>query len=126
MKSTVKLGYLMLVVSIVFEQIGTGFLTGCAGFTKLVPTLCLIGAYVVSYWFFAKVLTMIQLSVSYATWVAAGTVSATLIGMFFFGQEMSPMGWLAIAILSAGIFILNIFGTPKEEQKDKENGGMEQ
>ena len=111
----------MMIFSIVFEQIGTGFLEACQGFTKVGPTVCLIAAYIVSYWLFAKALAKIQLSIFYATWTAAGTVSAALIGIFLFGQQISAIGWLAIAGMIVGIFVLNLFGTPKEPmEKERE------
>lgn len=116
LKLNKKQAYVILVISIIFEQIGTGFLEASAAFTKLVPVLCLIAAYVVSYWFFAQLLQHINLSVSYATWTAAGTVSAALIGLIAFNQHISPLGWLGIVIMCVGIFILNLYGTPKEEQ----------
>ena len=109
-----------MVISIIFEQIGTGFLEACDAFTKLVPTICLILAYIASYWFFSQLLQHINLSVSYATWTAAGTVSAALIGLIAFGQHISPLGWLGIVIMCVGIFILNLYGTPKED-RDKDN-----
>lgn len=63
----------------------------------------------------------IQLSIFYATWTAAGTVSAALIGIFLFGQQISAIGWLAIAGMIVGIFVLNLFGTPKEPmEKERE------
>ena len=71
LKLNKKQAYGILVISIIFEQIGTGFLEACDAFTKLVPTICLILAYVASYWFFAQLLQHINLSVSYATWTAA-------------------------------------------------------
>ena len=79
--------------------------------------MCLIAAYIVSYWLFAKALAKIF----YATWTAAGTVSAALIGIFLFGQQISAIGWLAIAGMIVGIFVLNLFGTPKEPmEKERE------
>ena len=120
-KITAKIAYIMMIFSIVFEQIGTGFLEACQGFTKVGPTVCLIAAYIVSYWLFAKALAKIQLSIFYATWTAAGTVSAALIGIFLFGQQISAIGWLAIAGMIVGIFVLNLFGTPKEPmEKERE------
>ncbi len=121
MKITAKIAYIMMIFSIVFEQIGTGFLEACQGFTKVGPTVCLIAAYIVSYWLFAKALAKIRLSIFYATWTAAGTVSAALIGIFLFGQQISAIGWLAIAGMIVGIFVLNLFGTPKEPmEKERE------
>ncbi len=123
-KITEKTAYIMMIFSIVFEQIGTGFLEACQAFTKLTPTLCLIGAYIVSYWLFARALRCINLSIFYATWTAAGTVSAALIGIFIFHQTISLVGWIAIAGMIAGIFILNLFGTPKEQPAEMpESGG---
>ena len=116
LKLNKKQAYGILVVSIIFEQIGTGFLEACDAFTKLAPTIGLIIAYILSYWFFAQLLQHINLSVSYSTWTAAGTVSAALIGLFAFGQHISPLGWLGIIIMCVGIFILNLFGTPKEDR----------
>ena len=116
LKLNKKQAYGILVVSIIFEQIGTGFLEACDAFTKLTPTILLILAYIASYWFFAQLLQHINLSVSYSTWTAAGTVSAALIGLFAFGQHISPLGWLGIIIMCVGIFILNLFGTPKEDR----------
>ena len=104
----------MMVFSIIFEQVGTGFLEACQAFTKLMPTLWLVVAYIVSYWLFAKALEKINLSIFYATWTAAGTVSASLIGILIFHQTVSIVGWLAIAGMIIGIFILNLFGTPRE------------
>ena len=116
LKLNKKQAYVILVISIIFEQIGTGFLEACDAFTKLAPTIGLIISYVISYWFFAQLLQHINLSVSYSTWTAAGTVSAALIGLFAFGQHISPLGWLGIVIMCIGIFVLNLNGTPKEDR----------
>lgn len=109
----------MMALSIVFEQVGTGFLEACQAFTKLTPTICLILAYIASYWLFAKALEKINLSVFYATWTALGTVSAALIGIFIFNQHISMVGWVAIVVMIIGIFLLNLYGTPKEDNASK-------
>ena len=121
------MAYFLLAVSIVFEQMGTGFLEAADQFTKLLPSICLVGCYIVSYWFFAQVLQHINLSICYATWTALGTVSAALIGFFAFGQVISLTGWIAIVIMGIGIFILNLFGDVKEEpaKETEESAGEE-
>lgn len=119
LKMTTKLAYFLLVVSIFFEQVGTGLLGATDAFKNLVPTLCMIGAYIISYWFFAQVLKYINLSICYATWTALGTVSAALIGFFAFDQVISVTGWIAIIIMGIGIFILNLFGDVKENAESE-------
>ena len=56
---------------------------------------------------------------------ALGTISAALIGLIAYKQVISVTGWIAIFIMCAGIAILNLFGTPKEEKggNGKKNGG---
>ena len=120
-----KTAYILLVISILFEQIGTGFLEATKAFTFLKPTIIVIVAYVISYILFSRILEKINLSVAYATWTALGTISAALIGLIVYKQVISVTGWIAIFIMCAGIAILNLFGTPKEEKggNGKKNGG---
>ena len=74
--------------------------------------------YTFTYYTFCKILNQIDLAVAYATWSAVGSVGATLIGILLFGQPMSLIGWLSIAGMILGVFLLNFFGTPKEEPED--------
>ncbi len=120
-----KTAYILLVISILFEQIGTGLLEATKAFTLVKPTILLIIAYVISYKLFARLLEKINLSIAYATWTALGTISAALIGLIAYKQVISTTGWIAIIIMCTGIVILNLFGTPKEESDNgkKSNGG---
>ena len=102
MKLTKKTAYVALILSVVIGQIGTGCLEACQAFTRLVPTLALIVAYAVSYWCLSKALMLIDLSIAFATWLAVGTIS--------------PVGWGAIIVMIFGIFLLNLYGTPKESE----------
>ncbi len=122
---SVKTAYVLLVISILFEQIGTAFLQASNAFTLVKPTIITIFAYIATYVVFSRLLKKINLSVAYATWTALGTVSAALIGLIVFKQHISVTGWIAIGIMCAGIMILNLFGTPKEEEdKEKEGGAV--
>ncbi len=120
-----KTAYILLAISIIFEQIGTGLLQATEAFTLIKPTILLIIAYVISYILFSKLLEKINLSIAYATWTALGTISAALIGLVVYKQVISTTGWIAIFIMCAGIVILNLFGTPKDDSdnKEKQDGG---
>ena len=39
-----------------------------------------------------------------------GIVAATLISVFLFNEALSPAGYFAIALIVAGVIILNLFG----------------
>lgn len=121
---SLKTAYILLAVSIVFEQIGTGLLEATEAFTLIEPTILLIIAYIISYILFSRLLEKINLSIAYATWTALGTISAALIGLVVYKQVISTTGWIAIFIMCAGIVILNLFGTPKEDSdNDKKTAG---
>ena len=75
-----------------------------------------------AFWTFSKTLKFVNLSIAYATWTAVGTIGATLIGIFVFHQIISPVGWAAIVVMVFGVFLLNLFGTPKEEPAEDKAG----
>ena len=110
-----KTSYLILALSIVAEQVGTACLEASAGYTVMLYSVLAIVLYFVTYYLFGKILSRIDLAVAYATWSAVGSVGATLMGIWLFGQPMSLIGWLSILGMVVGVFLLNCFGTPKEE-----------
>lgn len=114
-KLTKKTAYAVLGLSIVLEQLGTGCLEACESFTRPTFTTLMILCYAGSYFFFSKALRLIDLSISYATWTAVGTVGSVLMGILFFGQSLSPVGWGAIIVMIFGVFLLNLRGTPQDE-----------
>ena len=116
MKLTKKNAYGVLFISIAFELLGTGCLEACEGFSRALPTVIMIFAYTASFWTYSKVLRFVNLSIAYATWTAVGTICSALMGVFLFSQPLSAAGWAAIAGMVIGVFLLNLFGTPKAEE----------
>lgn len=107
--------YLLLAVSIVLEIIGSACLEACDGFRNIKYTIILIICYLFAFGLFSKILHIINLAVAYATWSAVGAIATSFIGVFYFGQPLSPVGWISIFGMSAGVVLLNLFGTPKEQ-----------
>ena len=98
------------------EQIGTACLEASKGYTILSFSVLAICLYFITYFIFCKILSEIDLAVAYASWSAVGAVGASLMGVYLFHQPMSPIGWVSIFVMSLGVFLLNCFGTPKEEE----------
>ena len=110
--------YLVLAFSILAEQIGTACLEASEGYTILKFSVLTVLLYTFTYYTFCKILNQIDLAVAYATWSAVGSVGATLIGIWLFGQPMSLIGWISIAGMIVGVFLLNFVGTPKETPEE--------
>ena len=131
MKLTKKTAYGLLGVSIVFELFGTACLEYCNAFTELLPTLGVIVGYALAFWIYSKTLRFLNLCVCYATWTSVGSICSALMSTLVFGQPLSAVGWGAVVTMSIGVFLMNLYGTPKERPEDEtvessaeEGGGM--
>lgn len=106
------MGYLYLALAIVTELIGTTYLKYSEGFTKLVPSVISIASYAFCFYIFSKSLLTINLSVSYATWSAVGLIVTSLISVFIFREGITTAGIFAIVLITVGVIVLNLYGTP--------------
>ena len=122
MKLTRKKAYGLLALSIGLELLGTSCLEASEAFTKVAPTVVVIVAYSLCYWSLSKAMRMLNLSIAYATWTAVGTLGSVLIGFLLFHQTISPVGLGAIAVMIVGVFLLNLYGTPKETERGAQTG----
>lgn len=105
--------YLLLAISIAGELIGTTYLKYSEGYTKLVPSTISIVAYVICFFTFSKCLLQLNLSIAYATWSAVGLIVTALLSIFLFKEQITPIGIAAIIMITAGVVILNLYGTPQ-------------
>jgi multidrug transporter EmrE-like cation transporter len=108
----------VLLISIVFEIIGTSCLKACHGFQDKKLTAILIVCYLLSFGLFAKVLHLLNLAVAYATWTAMGSLGCIIVGWVFFGQRLTVVGWISMLVMCIGVFLLNLHGTPPEEEAE--------
>lgn len=110
--------YVILAFSIICEIIGSACLEACDGFANKKLTVLLIICYFIAFSLFSKILHIIDLAVGYATWTAAGAIACAILGVVAFDQHLSVVGWISIFVMAFGVFLLNLFGTPKEEGKE--------
>ena len=108
--------YVILAVSIMFELIGSSCLEACNAFENKTLTVIVIVCYFIAFTLFSKILHIIDLAIGYATWTAAGSIACAVIGVVLFGQTLTIVGWISILMLATGVFILNLYGTPKEDE----------
>ena len=109
------MGYLYLAMAIAGELIGTTYLKYSEGFTKLVPSVISIISYGLCFFIFSKSLLTINLSVAYATWSAVGLIITTLISVYIFKEGITPAGVAALTMITVGVVILNLYGTPANQ-----------
>jgi len=104
-----SLAWLQLAIAIVAEVIGTSFLRASAGFTKPLPTLLVAMGYGTAFYFLSLTLDTIPTGVAYAVWSGAGVTLIAAIGWLFMGQRLDPAGVAGMALIVAGVVVLNVF-----------------
>ncbi len=103
--------WLALAVAIVAEVIGTSALKASAGFTRLGPSLLVVAGYGTAFYCLAITLKRIPVGVAYAIWGGAGTVLISLVGVWAFRQRLDAAAVIGIALIVAGVMVLNLFST---------------
>ena len=98
--------YLLLLLAIVSEVIGTLALKASDGFSRLWPSLIVVAGYGFAFTLLAQTLKSLGVGPTYATWSALGTVGAAIGGWLIFGEKMSPVSIGGMGIVIAGIVIM--------------------
>jgi small multidrug resistance pump len=101
--------YAMLALAIVFEVLGTSAMQAAQHFTKLLPTLVMVVCYAVAFYFLSYTLRAIPVGIAYAIWSGLGIVLISLAGYFVFGQKLDFAAVLGLALIVAGVIVLNLF-----------------
>jgi len=101
--------FLYLALAILFEVVGSSFLKVSDGFSKIIPTLITIVAYIISFYFFSQTLKTLPLGVAYAIWGGLGIVLTALISVFVFKQSIDLAAILGITLIVSGVVVLNFF-----------------
>ena len=100
--------WLALAVAILDEVIGTSALKASAGFSRLLPSLVVVAGYGTAFYFLSLTLKQIPVGIAYAVWSGAGTVLIALIGVLAFRQKIDLAGMIGIALIIAGVLVLNL------------------
>jgi len=101
--------YGLLACAIISEVIGSTFLVKSEGFSKLVPSLVVVVLFSLAFYLLSQVIKVIPLGIAYAIWAGVGIVLTALIGYFIFRQNLDIPAMVGIALIVAGVVVINIF-----------------
>ena len=107
------IAYCILAISVMLEIIGSSCLEACNGFED--KKLSIVG-YLVAFTLFSKILHIIDIAIGYATWSSLGSIALAVIGVIFFKQHLTIVGWLSLVAMSFGVFMLNLYGSAEENE----------
>lgn len=103
--------WIYLAVAIVAEVVGTSFLKQADGFTRLWPSVIVIGSYIVAFYFLSLALKTLPVGIAYAVWAGTGVALIALAGFVFFGQALDWPAVLGIALIVSGVAVINLLSS---------------
>ena len=102
--------WILLLLAIGSEVIGTSCLKLSEGFSKPIPTLIVLAAYSTSMLLLSRVVQTIPLGITYALWSGIGIIAIVLVGFLAYKQVPSPGQLMGIATITAGVILVNLSG----------------
>lgn len=100
--------YLLLAISIISEVIGTTAMKYSDGFTKPLPSLVVAIAFAIAFYCVSIVYRTLPVGLVYAIWSGMGIILTALVGFFLFGQKPDGYGLLGMAMILAGVLVINL------------------
>ena len=104
--------WLILLSSILFEVLGTSFLKHAFQPDRIIYAVLalVVSSYIASFALLGFALRHFDLSVAYAIWAGLGVTVVAVVGVVFFGDSVSVLKLVSIAMIVAGIVGLNLSG----------------
>jgi small multidrug resistance pump len=102
------MGWILLVVAIVLEVVGTTNMKLSEGFSKLVPSVLVLFFYALSIVALTFAVNRLDVSVAYAVWSGIGTALVAMIGIWFFQESLTSTKLIALGLIIVGVAMLRL------------------
>ena len=100
--------YIYLLIAVAFEAFGSACLQASQQFTRLWPSIGVFVGFGAAFYFFALVLKVLPLGITYALWSGIGMVMIAGAGWVLFGQKLDFWGFIGISLIICGILVINL------------------
>ena len=101
--------YWYLAIAILTEVAATSALKASAEFTRLVPSLIVVGGYSVSFYFMTLVLRTLPVGITYAVWSGVGIVLVALMGALIYKQIPNIAEVIGMGLIILGVIVIHLF-----------------
>ncbi|MDP3938015.1 MAG: SMR family transporter [Deltaproteobacteria bacterium] len=103
------MAWLYLGIAIVAEVVATSALKAAEGFSRLGPSVIVVAGYGLAFFFLSLTLRSIPVGVAYAVWSGVGIFLISVIAWMLYGQALDAPAILGLALIVAGVVVLNVF-----------------
>ncbi len=98
--------WLYLFIAVIAETLGTSFLKMSNGFTQFFPSLLAVALFCIALFLSAITLKYIAIGIVYAIWSGLGIVLVTLVGYFYFKQNLDIAALIGIGLITIGVLVI--------------------
>ena len=102
--------YIILIVAVVLGTAANGFAKSAQGFTLLIPSLVTAITIVGCMFTLSLVMKSIPVGVTYASFAGLCIIATTIVGIYKFNQIPDLYTILGLALIIAGVLIVNLLG----------------
>lgn len=106
------ISWLVLLLAGVFEVGYALSVNGSKGFTVIGWSLSAVVFFLLTLFALSVALKNIDVGIGYAVWAGIGAVGAALLGPVFFGESLTPVRALWLAVIIAGVVWLKLADSP--------------
>ncbi|HJF87871.1 MAG TPA: multidrug efflux SMR transporter [Companilactobacillus farciminis] len=97
-----------LIIAGLFEVVWATTMKLSHGFTKISFTIYTIIGLALSMFFLSIAIKKMPMSLAYPIWTGIGAVGSIIAGVIIFGDKMSPLTWVFVALLLISIIGIKI------------------
>jgi len=101
--------YLYLAIAILAEVTGTMALRASDGFTRLYPSITVVVAYALTFYFLSLTLYKIPVGIAYAIWSGVGIVLIAVASAIIYKQILDMPAIAGMILIIAGIIMITGF-----------------
>ena len=102
--------YIILLVAVVLGTASNGFAKGAQGFTVLIPSIITAITIVGCMYTLSLVMKTIPVGITYASFAGLCIIATTIVGMYKFNQMPDMYAVIGLALIIAGVLIVNLLG----------------
>ena len=102
--------YIILIIAVILGTAANGFAKGAQGFTVLIPSVLTAIAIVGCMYTLSLVMKTIPVGITYASFAGLCIIATTLVGMYKFNQLPDLYTIIGLALIIAGVLIVNLLG----------------
>lgn len=101
--------WILLMLAIVSEIIGTISLKASDGFTRLVPSILVVIGYGIAVYLMSTSLKELPLGITYAIWAGLGTAGVAVASAVLWRETFDLPRLFGIMLIIIGVVILNMY-----------------